>query len=68
MPKLAEKTYLDHKVGLGIFTMQGFERRNKESKNTIQRFTTKNRKNLHSLLKNNIERLGMVFYYEMNAY
>ena len=68
MPKLAEKTYVDHKVGLGIFTMQGFERRNKESKNTIQRFTTKNRKNLHALLKNNLERLGMVFYYEMNAY
>ena len=27
-----------HKMGLGIFTMQGFERRNKESKNTLRKF------------------------------
>jgi len=68
MPKIAELTFERHKVGLEIFTMQGFERRNKESKNTIQRFTTKNRKNTKALLNNNLQRLEMVYFYEMNAY
>ena len=31
MPSIARRTYNDHKCGLGIFTMQGFERRNKET-------------------------------------
>ena len=38
MPMIAEVTLDRHKMGLGIFTMQGFERRNKESKNTLRRF------------------------------
>ena len=39
MPKIAEETLEKHNLGLGIFTMQGFERRNKESKNTLKRFS-----------------------------
>ena len=39
MPQLAERMWQKHRVGLGIFTMQGYERRNKESKNTLKRFT-----------------------------
>ena len=35
MPHIAQETYFKHGIGLGAFTMQGFERRNKESKNTL---------------------------------
>ena len=59
LPQIAEITFKRHKLGLGIFTMQGFERRNKESKNTINRFST---------LNHNMTRLLQVFLYEMNAY
>ena len=41
MPYFARKTYEDHKTGLGIFTMQGFEHRNKESKRHFNRHTNK---------------------------
>lgn len=68
MPQIAEKTLSDHNLGLGIFTMQGFERRNKESKNTLKRFCSTNRTNLGSLLTNNVRRLQMVFFNENNAY
>ena len=34
----ARKTSDDHKYGVGVFTMQGFERRNKMSKNILRRF------------------------------
>ena len=29
---IAKLTWSKHKIGIGLFTMQGFERRNKESK------------------------------------
>ena len=32
-------TFDRHGVGIGIFNMQGFERRNKKSNNTLQRFS-----------------------------
>jgi len=67
MPKIAEITLERHKLGVGIFTMQGFERRNKESKNTIKRFSTSNRKS-KNLMSNNLKRLLMVFMNEMNSY
>ena len=38
MLMIVEETLQKHQMGLEIFTMQGFERRNKESKNTLQRF------------------------------
>ena len=67
MPQLADVTYKRHKLGLGIFNMQGFERRNKESKNSLNRFATLNRKS-DKLLVNNVRRLLNVFLHEMNAY
>ena len=39
MHPIAQETYAFHGLGLGVFTMQGFERRNKESKNTLRRFS-----------------------------
>ena len=66
VPSIAEITYKRHKVGIGIFTMQGFERRNKESKNVIRKFTSYNRKS-EALLTNTLQRLLMVFWNENNA-
>ena len=48
MPKTAYKTFRRHKVGPGIFNMQGFERRNKESKNTLRRFRCSDTKKMVS--------------------
>ena len=44
-PKIAKVTLERHSLGVGIFLMQGFERQNKESKNTLARFSTFNRNN-----------------------
>ena len=35
MPDIIEDTWKKYKLGVGIFTMQGFERRNKESKHSL---------------------------------
>lgn len=67
VPQIAKITFERHKLGIGIFTMQGFERRNKESKNVINRFTTMNRRN-KNILTNTMKRLLLVFFNEMNAY
>ena len=37
-PKLVDKIWKEHKPGVGIFALQGMERRNKESKNATRRF------------------------------
>ena len=66
-PIFAKKSANQHNLGVGIFSMQGFERRNKESKNTLKRFTTSNRKS-KKLILNNIRRLMYVFLFENNAY
>ena len=60
IPQIAEETYERHKLGLGIFTMQGFERRNKESKKVLNKASTLNRKS-PALLVNNIKRLELLF-------
>ena len=39
MPRISRDIWTKHKVGIGVFTMQGFERRNKESKNVLKRFS-----------------------------
>ena len=39
IPKIVDETWEKHKCGVGVFTMQGHERRNKESKNTLKRFS-----------------------------
>ena len=66
-PKMAKITFERHGLGLGIFTMQGFERRNKESKNLIRRSSSGNRKK-ETMLNNNVKRLEQVFLFESNAY
>ena len=38
LPKIAQDTWTKHSVGIGMFTMQGYERRNKESKSVLQKF------------------------------
>ena len=61
--KIAADTLKKHKLGLGIYTMQGYERRNKESKNVLKRFS--NMRN--NFLINNLKRLWDVFKWEKNA-
>ena len=61
LPVIARSTFHDYKVWIGIFTIQGFERRNKESKNTLRRFSNGKR----NVLNNNLSRLHDVFEYEM---
>ena len=39
LPKIALDTFEKFELGLGVYTMQGFERRNKESKYTLKRFS-----------------------------
>ena len=63
LPHHARETWRLHKLGLGIFNMQGFERRNKESKDTLKRFSTMNRK-CAAFLVNNIRRLLTVFWFQ----
>ena len=41
IPVFARKTFEEHSTGLGIFSMQGFEHRNKESKRYFTRHTNK---------------------------
>ena len=41
IPMIAKGTLKKHGLELGIFTMQGFEHRNKESKTCFIRFTNK---------------------------
>ena len=64
MPMIAKDTLEKHGIGLGIFTMQGFERRNKESKNTLKRFCN----GKGDILSPNLRRLYDVFHYEHNSY
>ena len=54
-PQLATKLFKKHCMGLGIFTMQGFERRNKESKYILTKYSNQKGNvligNLHRLLE-----------------
>ena len=43
LPKIAHELFELHGVGLGVFTMQDFERLNKEPKNTFKRFNSNKR-------------------------
>ena len=61
---LALKTWDDHRLGLGIFNMQGFERRNKENKNCFRRFTNGKGNFIMQCMK----RLWDVFNHGKNAY
>ena len=39
IPRFARQTWDNHRCGVGVFTMQGFERRYKESKTIMRKFT-----------------------------
>ena len=64
IPYIATETFKLHQCGVGIFTMQGFERRNKESKNCLQRFSN----NKGNILVNNMKRVWDIFENDMNNY
>eukprot|EP00551_Chaetoceros_affinis_P016131 CAMPEP_0203712330 /NCGR_PEP_ID=MMETSP0091-20130426/69973_1 /ASSEMBLY_ACC=CAM_ASM_001089 /TAXON_ID=426623 /ORGANISM="Chaetoceros affinis, Strain CCMP159" /LENGTH=776 /DNA_ID=CAMNT_0050590301 /DNA_START=350 /DNA_END=2681 /DNA_ORIENTATION=- len=63
IPDITRVTYERHSLGVGIFNMQGFERRNKESKNCMKRFSN----NKGNIVVNNMKRLWDVFRHEVNA-
>ena len=60
---IARKIFRKHTLGVGIYTMQGYERRNKESKNTLRRFNN----NKGNIVATNLKRLWDIFHYEHTA-
>jgi hypothetical protein len=63
MPEVVRTTYDRHKLGVGIFSMQGFERRNKESKHCMRNCSSNNKGNS---VMNNLGRIYDVFMHETN--
>jgi hypothetical protein len=57
IPHIAKITYDQHRLGVGIFTMQGYERRNKESKWSYAHHTNKK----GNILTQNLNRLHDIF-------
>ena len=57
IPHIAKITYDQHHLGVGIFTMQGYERRNKESKWSYSHHTNKK----GNILTQNLNRLHDIF-------
>ena len=57
IPQVVRTTYERHHCGIGIFSMQGFERRNKESKSCMKRFTN----HRGNILVNNLRRIWDVY-------
>ena len=51
-------------LGIRIFSMQGFEHRNKESKRTLRKFTN----NKGNILQNNLGRLWDHFYFGSTSF
>ena len=39
LPLIAEETFSRHNVGVGVFNIQGFERRNRDSKRCMELFS-----------------------------
>ena len=64
LPNIAKDTLRKHSFELGIYTMQGFEHRNKESKNTLNRFSN----GINNIAINNLRRLWDVFSNGRNSY
>ena len=63
MPKVVRTTYKRHKLGVGIFSMQGFECRNKESKHCMINCSSNNKGNS---VVNNLGCIYDVFRHETN--
>ena len=57
IPKIVDDTWKRFQLGIGIFTMQGFERRNKESKNIFVNHTNKK----GNQVKQSMQRLWDIF-------
>ena len=57
IPKIVGNTFQLHNLDVGIFTTQGFERRNKESKQCLQRFS----KYKGNVLVNSLRRVWVIF-------
>ena len=64
MPDIALVTFERHQVGVGIFSMQGFERRNKESKNCMKRFCN----HRGNIVATNLRRVWDIFEHDINAF
>lgn len=64
IPMVAQHTLKEHGMGIGIFTMQGYERINKESKNIFRRFGNSK----GNLIESNLKRVFDIFHYEQNAF
>ena len=62
LPTLKE-TYETYKLGLGIFSMQGMERRNKESKNCAKRFYN----NRYNICISTLLRLFDLFFHSVSV-
>ena len=58
IPRIADDTFEKYNLGVGIFTMQGFERRKKESKNTLRRFSN----GIGNIIVGNLKRLWDIFF------
>lgn len=58
IPNMAKEIWTAHRCGIGIYIIQGFERRNKESKNTMRRFNN----NKSQKLEQNLKRLWDLLY------
>ena len=56
--KLARQTWERHECGIGIYSMQGFERRNKESKSIMNKFNN----NKQHRIPQQLRRLWDIFY------
>jgi hypothetical protein len=63
LPTIARQTFHSFQLGLGIFNMQGFERRNKESKTLLHR-ACNNKRSSKAMLRNNLRRLLINFWYQ----
>ena len=63
MPDIVNATFERHQVGVGIFSMQGFERRNKESKNCMRRFCN----HRGNIVVTNLKRVWDIFEHDINA-
>ena len=64
IPKIVRELFEKYGVGVGIFSMQGFERRNKESKNTLKQFCN----HRGNIVVPNLKRLWDIFHNNKNAY
>lgn len=64
IPKIAQETCNKYGLGIVIYTIQGFERQNKESKNILKRFSN----NVGNITIPNLKRIWDIFQHSKDAY